>query len=159
MADIRQDLRTVSILSARIKRELPSAFKGNDIGTVALLFSYDPMGEQFKAIEDRGGGSSDEGLIDKTWKYVFTYVFPFIVGLGSYVGGFFIRDLLRPLVLAIGLAPDLSSVPVTVKDIGYCFALLSGLLNILVMMDAYDVAFNAELFSGNVKDRREKWLQ
>ena len=122
-------------------------------------FGISPMGEQFKPIEDRGGSSADEGAIDKIWKYLFTYIFPFIVGIGTYVVGFAMKDGLRPVVLSLGLAKDLSTVPVTVKDIGYCFALLSGLLNILVMMDAYDVAYNEELFKDSAQDRREKWLQ
>ena len=122
-------------------------------------FGISPMGEQFQAIEDRGGSSTDEGAIDRIWKYLFTYVFPFVVGIGTYVVGFFFKDGLRPLVISLDLAKDLSTVPVTVKDIGYCFALLSGLLNILVMMDAYDVAFNDELFKDSAQDRREKWLQ
>jgi len=122
-------------------------------------FGISPMGEQFPPIEDRGGSSADEGTIDMIWKYAFTYVFPFITGIGTYVVGFAMRDMVRPLVLTLGLAKDLATVPVTYKDIGYCFALLSGLLNVLVMMDAYDVAYNAELFKDSAQDRREKWLQ
>lgn len=121
-------------------------------------FGVSPMGEKFQPIEDRGG-TGDEGLIDRVWKYLFTYVFPFVVGIGTYVVGFAIRDVLRPMVLTLGLTSDLSAVPVMIKDIGYCFALLAGLLNILVMMDAFDVAYNAELFKDSAQGRREKWLQ
>ena len=122
-------------------------------------FGISPMGEEIAPIEDKGGGSEEQGIIDMVWKHLFTYVYPFIVGIGNYVLAFFAKDFLRPLVISLDLAKDLSRVPVTVKDIGYCFALISGLLNILVMMDAYDIAFNEELFKDSVKDRREKWLQ
>ena len=121
-------------------------------------FGISVMGEKMPPIEDRGG-AGEEGTVDRVWKYLFTYVYPFVVGLGAYVSGFALREFLRPLVVSFGLASDLSSVPVMVKDIGYCFALLSGLLNILVMMDAFDLAYNAEVFDDPSRGRKEKWLQ
>lgn len=122
-------------------------------------FGISPMGETFEPIADQGDGPTGEGLIDVGWKYLFTYVFPFVTGIVVYVGGFFLRDVLRPLITSFSFIPDLATVPVTVKDIGYCFALLAGLLNVLVMMDAYDVAFNAELFREAAESRREKWVR
>jgi hypothetical protein len=44
-------------------------------------------------------------------------------------------------------------VPVTTRDIGYCFALLAGLLNLLVMMDAYDLACNLEELEGRNQEK------
>jgi len=120
-------------------------------------FGISPMGEQFEPIQDQSG-AGDEGWIDPAWRILFTYVFPFVVGIGTYLLGFVLRDVVRPIMTMFPFIPDTTHVPVTVKDIGYCFALLSGLLNILVMMDAYDVAYNAELFD-ETEERRDRWLK
>lgn len=120
-------------------------------------FGISPMGEMVPPMEQSGSGGGAM-MIDSAWKYVFTYLFPFFTGIVNYLGGFAMRDILRPLLMSFGLASDLSRVPVTVKDIGYCFALISGLLNILVMLDAFDLATNAEMFGDDKGSKRKRWV-
>ncbi|MBI3894105.1 MAG: hypothetical protein HY303_21510 [Candidatus Wallbacteria bacterium] len=84
-------------------------------------------------------GRDLEGPIDTIWRLVFIYLYPFFVGLVNYLAGFLWQgshyvDALLPYRRA--------EIPVAVKDIGDCFALLAGLLNLLVMLDAYDLAVN-----------------
>jgi hypothetical protein len=118
-------------------------------------FGISPLGEAIPRMDMSGSGG---GLfIDTAWKYIFTYIFPFFTGIFNYLAGFAVRDFLRPLVVSGGLARDLTSVPVTLKDIGYCFALVSGLLNILVMFDAFDIAANKETFGDDMGARRKRW--
>src|SRR5688572_23723749 len=75
---------------------------------------------------------------------VFTYGYPFFVGFGNYVIGYKWSQISEPWIGQVPgvLKPD--EVPVTTRDIGYCFALLAGLLNLLVMMDAFDIACNRD---------------
>lgn len=94
--------------------------------------------------------SKDEGAVDKIWRFLFTYVYPFIVGFVPYLVGSFFQAVGGSMVCALPFVESWSKVPVTVKDIGYCFALVAGLLNILVMLDAYDIAYNADLI-------KERW--
>lgn len=85
-----------------------------------------------------------EGNVDKAWKVIFVYGYPFFVGFGNYAIGVKWTAATAGLMKYVPgvLKPD--EVPVTTRDIGYCFALLAGLLNLLVMMDAYDIACNQE---------------
>jgi len=120
-------------------------------------FGISPLGEAVPAMEQSSSGASGM-FIDNAWKYLFTYVFPFFTGILNYFIGFGLRDVLRPLLVNMGLATDLMRVPVTVKDIGYCFALVSGLLNILVMLDAFDIASNNEFFGDDKVSARKRWV-
>jgi hypothetical protein len=85
-----------------------------------------------------------EGVVDKVWKVVFVYAYPFFVGFGNYAVGYKWQQLTEPLVASVPGVLNPREIPVTTRDIGYCFALLAGLLNLLVMMDAYDIACNRE---------------
>jgi hypothetical protein len=85
-----------------------------------------------------------EGFVDKAWKVIFIYAYPFFVGVGNYAIGAKWSDWTGPYITRVPGVLKADEVPVTVRDIGYCFALLSGLLNLLVMMDAYDIACNEE---------------
>lgn len=88
--------------------------------------------------------AEDEGMLDKVWKWIFTYVYPFLVGIVNYFLGHKWAAVTVPMVLSLPFVENIHEVPVTVRDIGYCFALLAGLLNILIMMDAYDIACNRD---------------
>ena len=85
-----------------------------------------------------------EGAVDKTWKVVFTYAYPFFVGFGNYVVGLKWVEWAGPYIVNVPGVAKATEIPVTTRDIGYCFALLAGLLNLLIMMDAYDIACNEE---------------
>jgi hypothetical protein len=101
-------------------------------------------------------GDELEGNVDKIWKVIFVYGYPFFVGFGNYAIGLKWTAMTAPLVKAIPgvLKPD--EIPVTTRDIGYCFALLSGLLNLLVMMDAYDISCNEEELRRRDQAKKEK---
>lgn len=94
--------------------------------------------------------AKDEGTVDRVWRFVFTYLYPFVVGFVPYLLGSALQAAGGGLVCALPFVESWSKMPVTVKDIGYCFALVAGLLNVLVMLDAYDIAYNAELI-------KERW--
>lgn len=85
-----------------------------------------------------------EGAVDKVWKVIFVYAYPFFVGFGNYAVGVKWVSATAGMMKSVPgvLKPD--EIPVTTRDIGYCFALLAGLLNLLVMMDAFDIACNNE---------------
>jgi len=85
-----------------------------------------------------------EGATDRAWKLVFTYGFPFFVGVSNYLAGLGWVKLSAPWLVYVPGVQSIEQVPVTTRDIGYCFALLAGLLNLLVMMDAYDIAWNRD---------------
>ena len=105
----------------------------------------------------RGGrGDELEGAVDKVWKVIFVYGYPFFVGFGNYCVGLPVQKATAGIVASIPgvLKPD--EIPVTTRDIGYCFALLSGLLNLLVMMDAYDIACNEEELKRRAQTKKEK---
>jgi hypothetical protein len=85
-----------------------------------------------------------EGTVDKVWKVVFVYAYPFFVGFGNYALGVPWSNATAPLIASVPGVLNTKEIPVTTRDIGYCFALLSGLLNLLVMMDAYDIACNRD---------------
>lgn len=96
-----------------------------------------------------------EGAVDKVWKVVFTYGYPFFVGFGNYLVGHGWSRFTEPWIAQVPgvLKPD--EVPVTTRDIGYCFALLAGLLNLLVMMDAFDIACNRDELARRRKEKPE----
>jgi hypothetical protein len=96
-----------------------------------------------------------EGTVDKVWKVVFTYGYPFFVGFGNYCIGYKWSQVSEPWIGSVPgvLKPD--EVPVTTRDIGYCFALLAGLLNLLVMMDAFDIACNRDELARRRKEKPE----
>lgn len=96
------------------------------------------------SIHHTGEPAEDEGMLDKVWKWIFTWVYPFLVGIINYFLGFKWAAVTAPLVIQLPFVENIHEVPVTVRDIGYCFALLAGLLNILIMMDAYDIACNRD---------------
>ena len=85
-----------------------------------------------------------EGAVDKVWKVIFVYAYPFFVGFGNYAIGVKWSAATVDLMKYVPGVLNPQEVPVTTRDIGYCFALLAGLLNLLVMMDAYDIACNQE---------------
>lgn len=96
------------------------------------------------AFQQTDRGRDVEGPIDSLWRFIFIYGYPFFVGLFNYLAGFLWQgsqfvDTLLPFKRA--------AIPVGIKDIGDCFALLSGLLNLLVMLDAYDLAVNRQLLA------------
>ena len=64
----------------------------------------------------------------------------------NYVVGFFLQPVAWKTYQGMGLVGNATEVPVSIKDVGYCFAQLAGLLNLLVVMDAYDTGVNDELF-------------
>lgn len=89
-------------------------------------------------------GRDLEGPVDAVWRFLFIYAYPFFVGFGNYLMAFFWQGSAfvdRVLPYARG------EIPVALKDIGDCFALLAGLLNLLVMMDSYDVACNKDILA------------
>lgn len=98
-----------------------------------------------------------EGNVDKVWKVIFVYGYPFFVGFGNYAIGLQWTDATQTWIGAVPGVLKPEEVPVTTRDIGYCFALLAGLLNLLVMMDAYDIACNQEeLAKRNARKGAEK---
>ncbi len=102
------------------------------------------------SIEDlpRVPGESDaaEGFVDKASRVLFTWVFPFCVGFFTFVVGHVIQPLLWGLYRWAGWVGSPAEAAVALKDVGYCFAQLSGLLNLLTMMDAYDIGYNRSLY-------------
>ena len=90
------------------------------------------------------GPPDEEGMLDMVWKFVFIYLYPFFVGIVNYVLGYHWTLASSSLVVSLPFVETIHTIPVTVRDIGYCFALLAGLLNLLVMMDAYDIACNMD---------------
>lgn len=92
-----------------------------------------------------GGPDRNEGTVDILSRVLFTYVFPFCVGLVNYVVGYVLQPLAWGLYKALHLVGEPGETPVAIKDVGYCFAQLAGLLNLLVMMDAYDTGYNEAL--------------
>ncbi|MBI2943358.1 MAG: hypothetical protein HYY25_04085 [Candidatus Wallbacteria bacterium] len=103
-----------------------------------ILHTYQDYQAPFQQT-DRGRDL--EGPIDTVWRLVFIYLYPFFVGIVNYLVGFFWQS--SQYVDAL-LPYRRGEIPVAVKDIGDCFALLSGLLNLLVMLDAHDLAVNRE---------------
>ena len=99
--------------------------------------------ETSQILHDRRGDEL-EGVVDKVWKVIFVYAYPFFVGIGNYCIGWPWTVATERFVMYIPGVLKPAEIPVTTRDIGYCFALLSGLLNLLVMMDAYDIACNEE---------------
>lgn len=97
-----------------------------------------------------------EGNVDKIWKVIFIYGYPFFVGFGNYALGLKWTAATAGMIQYVPgvLKPD--EIPVTTRDIGYCFALLAGLLNLLVMMDAYDIACNKEELARRAAAKKEK---
>lgn len=85
-----------------------------------------------------------EGAVDKIWKVIFVNAYPFFVGFGNYYIGTKWLAATSGLMKNVPGVLNPAEIPVTTRDIGYCFALLAGLLNILVMMDAFDIACNDE---------------
>jgi hypothetical protein len=92
------------------------------------------------------GPDAHEGFVDSASRVLFTYVFPFCVGLVDYLIGYVVQPILWGFYQSMGFVGDAAKAPVAVKDVGYCFAQLAGLLNLLVMMDAYDCGYNDALF-------------
>lgn len=92
------------------------------------------------------GPDMHEGLVDGASRILFTYVFPFCVGFLNYLVGFILQPVLWGLYQGAGFVGEAGRAPVAVKDVGYCFAQLAGLLNLLVMMDAYDCGYNDALY-------------
>ncbi len=91
------------------------------------------------AFQQTDRGRDMEGPIDKAWRFVFIYGYPFFVGIFDYLAGYLWQG--SEFVEAV-LPYERSEIPVAAKDIGDCFALLAGLLNLLAIMDAYDLAVN-----------------
>lgn len=87
-----------------------------------------------------------EGLVDKVSRILFTYVFPFCVGFFAFIVGHVLQPLFWGFYQAIGFVGSPAEAPVAIKDVGYCFAQLAGLLNLLTMMDAYDIGYNQVLY-------------
>jgi hypothetical protein len=85
-----------------------------------------------------------EGTVDRAWKLIFKYAYPFFVGFGNYVVGWKWSEHAERWIARVPGVLKKDEVPVSTRDIGYCFALLSGLLNLLVMMDCFDIACNEE---------------
>lgn len=96
-----------------------------------------------------------EGAVDKVWKVVFTYGYPFFVGFGNYLAGHRWSTFTEPWIGRVPGVLKADEVPVSTRDIGYCFALLAGLLNLLVMMDAFDIACNREELARRRKEKPE----
>ncbi len=86
-----------------------------------------------------------DSLLDRVWAVGFTYLFPFCIGVITYFTGFLLKGKLLSLLVGMHLLSDPAMMPVYVKDIGYCFAIVAGLLNIVVMLDAYDTGWNEEM--------------
>ena len=105
--------------------------------------------EQPLAMRDR---DELEGYVDRAWKVIFVYAYPFFVGFGNYVVGLKWSDMMAPYITHVPGVLKADEVPVTTRDIGYCFALLAGLLNLLVMMDTYDIACNLD----ELKERKKE---
>lgn len=95
--------------------------------------------------QDWAGPDNHEGVVDTASRVLFTYVFPFCVGLVNYLIGFALQPIAWGAYQGLGLVPAAAEAPVPLKDVGYCFAQLAGLLNLLVMMDAYDQGYNDRL--------------
>lgn len=104
--------------------------------------NFDPA--QLPPVPPQPGGP--EGLVDWASRVIFTYVFPFCVGFFMFVLGHVIQPLVWGLYQGMGLVGIPGEAPVAIKDVGYCFAQLAGLLNILAMMDAYDIGYNRALY-------------
>lgn len=92
------------------------------------------------------GPDGAEGLIDTVSRVLFIYVFPFCVGLGNHILGYILQPTLWGIQQALGVVQDPMTTPVPLKDVGYCFAQLAGLMNLLVMIDAYDGGSNELLY-------------
>ena len=96
-------------------------------------------------------GREGEGPVDAVWRVIFIYLYPFFVGIIDYMAGFLWQgsrfvDQLLPYARG--------EIPVAVKDMGDCFALLAGLLNLLVMLDAYDLAVNRQTLTRVLREDR-----
>ncbi|MBI4862287.1 MAG: hypothetical protein HY815_18820 [Candidatus Riflebacteria bacterium] len=107
-------------------------------------FGHGLLRSKEEVVPYRSSGEDLEGVVDKTWKVIFVYAYPFFVGFGNYCIGLVFSDATAPLVAHIPGVQKATEIPVTTRDIGYCFALLAGLLNLLVMMDSFDIAANEE---------------
>lgn len=93
-----------------------------------------------------GAADGNEGLVDIVSRVLFTYVFPFCVGFVHYLVGWWVQPFMWGAYQGLGLVGNPGEAPVSIKDVGYCFAQLAGLLNLLAMMDAYDISANRELY-------------
>lgn len=93
------------------------------------------------------GPDANEGFVDTASRVLFTNVFPFCVGAVNYVVGYYLQPVAWGFYEGLGWVPKAVEAPVSLKDVGYCFAQLAGLLNLLVMMDAYDQGFNDRLYA------------
>jgi hypothetical protein len=101
------------------------------------------------------GPDGHEGFVDSASRILFTYVFPFCVGLADYFLGYVLQPILWAFYQSLGFVGKASEAPVAVKDVGYCFAQLAGLLNLLVMMDAYDCGYNDALFEKQYGEEKD----
>lgn len=110
---------------------------------VADQFYAEPAGRQIDVPHFNSTNARYKpGTLEKLWHFIYKVVFPVLTTPLLHFGGGFFQGLVIDWWDQFPLVKNETSIPAPLRDVGFYFAILTCMFNLLILFDGFDTCFN-----------------